>query len=150
MAMNVSARYIFEPSQKGESAVGVQILYASWTPNIGIGARYQYCVIDNVRAELMFDYFIKNKGYSMWDINLNAHYVWNIGEHFRLYPLAGVCFASWKDHVLNDTDPRIGLNVGAGLQVRVKENFWLGAEAKLQEMRTYHQGVVNLNATYCF
>lgn len=150
MAISASARFISEPSMQGESAIGAHVLFATKFPNPGVGLRYSYFIVDHVRAELMFDYLFKNKGYTMWDINANAHYVWNIGESFRIYPLVGVFFASWKDHPLDDIDNRVGVNVGAGIQLKIVDNLWLGAEAKMQEMRHYHQGVFNLNATYCF
>lgn len=150
VAIGASARYISEPSLQGEKAIGAQILYATKVPNIGFGVRYQQFVIDHVRAEATFDYFIKNKELSMWDINLNAHYVWNIGSSFRIYPLAGVCFASWKENITDDKDFRVGLNMGAGLQVKLVDNLWLGAEAKCQAMRDFTQGVFDVNVTYCF
>ena len=150
VAMSTSARYISEPSLQGEKAIGANLLYGTKIPNFGIGLRYQHFVIDHVRVEGVFDYLIKNEEFSMWDINANVQYVWNIGSSFRIYPLAGVCFASWKNHLVDDTDPRVGLNVGAGLQVKVAENLWVGAEAKMQEMRHYHQGVFYLYASYCF
>ncbi|MBR3513412.1 MAG: porin family protein [Bacteroidaceae bacterium] len=150
MTMSASARYFSEPSLQGENAVGAHLLYGTEVPNFGLGVRYQRFIIDHVRVEGVFDYLIKNKELSMWDINLNGHYVWNIGEHVRLYPLVGVCFASWKEHITNDHDNRVGLNLGAGLQVALGNNWWVGAEAKVQEMRHYSQGVFDVNISYCF
>ena len=150
MAITASARYISEPSLQGEGAFGAHVLFGTFAPNPGIGLRTQYFIVDNVRAAVSFDYFFKHNGYSMWDLNADAHYVWNIGDSFRIYPLIGVTFASWKDHPLNDIDNRVGLNAGAGIQLKLVDNLWVGAEAKMQEMRTYRQGVFNLNATICF
>lgn len=150
VAIGVSARYISEPSLQGEKAIGAHVLYGTKIPNFGVGLRYQQFIYDHVRVEGVFDYLIKNKDVSMWDINLNAHYVWNLGEYVRIYPLAGICFASWKEHITESHDNRVGVNIGAGLQVKVVDNLWLGAEAKLQEMRHYGHGVFDVNITYCF
>jgi len=150
IAMGASARYFTEYSMQGENAIGAHLALGTKVPNFGAGLRYQRFVIDHVRAEAVFDYFIKNDELSMWDINLNAHYVWNLGEHIRLYPLAGLCFCSWKEYNPDDHDNRLGLNVGAGLQVKLRDNWWVGAEAKIQETRHYHQGVFDVNISYCF
>ena len=150
VAVGASARYISEPSMQGEKAIAAHYLIATKTPNMGLGIRYQQFVVDHVRVEGMFEYLFKHKELSMWSCNFNGHYVWNLGSSFRIYPLAGICFGSWKEHVTDDKDFRVGLNVGAGLQVKLMDNLWLGAEARLQEMRHYGQGVFDVNIAYCF
>lgn len=77
-------------AQKGEKAVGANISYGSEWKNIGIGAKGQYSFTDNIRGEVSFDYFLKKEGMSMWDINANIHYMFNVAEKIKVYPLAGI------------------------------------------------------------
>lgn len=77
-------------AQKGETAVGANISYGSEWQNIGIGAKGQYNFTDNIRGEVSFDYFLKKEGRSMWDINANIHYLFDVAPQIKVYPLAGI------------------------------------------------------------
>lgn len=164
VTIGASARYLSEPSLKSENSFGFHLGYATEVPNVGFGLRYQHFILDHIRVEGVWDYYIQNKKLSMWDLNANIHYVWNIGERVRIYPLVGLGYARWGIHDVflgnhdqygqprleTDHDNRLGVNVGAGLQVALNNSWWVGAEAKLQEMRHYDQGVFDVNITYCF
>ena len=81
-------------AQKGETAVGANILYGSKLKNIGIGAKGQYNFTDNIRGEASFDYFLKKEGVSMWGINANIHYLFDVTDKIKVYPLAGIGYVN--------------------------------------------------------
>lgn len=43
--------------------------------NIGLGVKYQYNITDAIRLEGVGNYYLKTDGFSMWDINVNGHYL---------------------------------------------------------------------------
>lgn len=45
---------------QGETAAGVNLVYGSEIESLGIGARFQYGVIDQLRAEVGFNYFFEH------------------------------------------------------------------------------------------
>ena len=104
-------------AQKGETAIGANILYGSKLKNIGIGAKGQYNFTDNIRGEASFDYFLKKEGVSMWGINANIHYLFDVTDKIKVYPLAGIGYVNtggsgddWDD----DDDDDNGYGYGYG------------------------------------
>lgn len=83
-------------AQKGEKAVGVNLGYGTEISNLGIGAKFQYGITDAIRTEASFNYFLKKDGASMWDVNVNAHYLFPIAEKIKVYPLVGLTYANCK------------------------------------------------------
>lgn len=83
-------------AQKGEKAVGVNLGYGTEISNLGIGAKFQYGITDAIRTEASFNYFLKKDGASMWDVNVNAHYLFPIVDRFKVYPLLGLTYANCK------------------------------------------------------
>lgn len=83
-------------AQKGEKAVGVNLGYGTEISNLGIGAKFQYGITDAIRTEASFNYFLKKDGANMWDVNVNAHYLFPIADKFKVYPLVGLTYANCK------------------------------------------------------
>ena len=83
-------------AQKGEQRVGLNLNYGTEISNVGLGAKYQYGITDAIRLEGSFDYFFKKDGASMWDINVNAHYLFPFAKKFAVYPLVGLTYANCK------------------------------------------------------
>ncbi len=155
-------------AQKGETAVGVNVAYGTEVSNVGIGVKGQYNVIDHIRLEASFDYFFKNDGVSMWDINVNAHYLFPVACNGKLkvYPLLGLSYSNWVTHwgdiggayplASHDDDDdsshlsRVGVNIGAGLQYDINKHFAINLELKGQCMKDFSQFVVGIGAAYKF
>jgi outer membrane protein X len=148
---------------KGDIAAGANLVYGSHIESLGLGAKFQYTIIDHVRAEVGFNYFFKKDFHTMWDANLNAHYLINVyQEKLLLYPIAGLCFASvsfdekgamkkW-DYVgddYNDTN-RFGLNLGAGAEYLINENIGVTLEYRHTIMKDIDQGVIGVGVNYKF
>ena len=120
-------------------ALGVNLLFGSFNNNIGIGAKYQHFVTDNIRLEGSFGYYFPSNGLYAWDINANAHYVFRLSPKFAVYPLAGSSYSNWglKLGILNNTTVydhtgSLGANFGGGVQYFLTDNVFVNAEAREQ------------------
>lgn len=94
-------------AQKGQSAVGINLGAAPCLEsgvsltNFEIGAKYQYGITDAIRLEADLSYGLKSKGIDVFEVSANAHYLFNIGEKIKVYPLVGIGYG----------------HIGAGLSV---------------------------------
>lgn len=158
-------------AQKGQSAAGLNFGYGSEMESFAIGAKYQYGITDAIRGEAAFNYFLEKNGVSMWGIDVTAHYLFNVGENFKVYPLAGVTYASakveWEGYSVNvpgygsvgteggsASEGAFGVNIGAGAEYSITENIAIGIEAKYQklfgDLDAFDQALVNVGVTYKF
>ena len=134
---------------KGETAVGANLVYGSEIESLGLGARFQYGILDQVRAEVGFNYFFEKDHVNWWDVNINAHYLvglWN--EQLYIYPLAGVNYTMAKCG--DDEENHVGLNVGAGVEFEFNEHFGANLEFRHTIVRKVDQAVVGLGLNYKF
>jgi len=137
-------------AQKGEMAVGGNLLYGTEINSVGLGAKFQYGILDNLRAEASFNYYFQNKGYWMWDLNANAHYLFDIAPKFRAYPLAGLTVVNKSYSDIDDSVTRFGLNLGGGCEYDVTSNVAVNAEFKYSIVSTIDQAVFSVGAVYKF
>ena len=154
----------FAQVEKGDVAAGVNLLYGSGIESMGLGAKFQYTIIDHVRAEVGFNYFFKKDFQSMWDANVNAHYLINVyQDKLFLYPIVGLCFASvsfdekgaakkWGLEAEGKYDDvnRFGLNLGAGAEYLINEHIGITLEYRHTIMKKIDQGVFGIGANYKF
>jgi outer membrane protein X len=124
-------------AQKGVSAVGIQGAFDDLNSQFGIGAKYQYGFLDQLRGEIGGDFFFKKNYTSLVDINGNVHFVFPIASSFNVYPLAGlnIGFASLDDDVaktlgVKSSETRLGVNVGGGFDIKVTDGIKIILEAK--------------------
>jgi outer membrane protein X len=137
-------------AQKGEMAVGGNLLYGTEINSVGLGAKFQYGILDHLRGEASFNYYFQNKGFRMWDLNANAHYLFDITEKFRAYPLAGLTVVNKSYADVDDSITRFGLNLGGGCDYNINENWRVNAEFKYSIVSTIDQAVFSLGAVYKF
>ena len=158
-------------AQTGEKAVGLNVSYGTEIKNIGIGVKGQYNFTDVIRGEASFDYFLKKDGLSMWDVNLNAHYLFPLGDKLKVYPLAGLSFTNWKADLILEWDDDIkdligedlededlgtwseskfGVNLGGGIQYDLTDKLIFSAEAKYQLISDFDQAVFSVGVAYKF
>lgn len=137
-------------AQKGQMAVGGNLLYGTEINSVGLGAKFQYGIIDHLRGEASFNYYFQNKGFRMWDLNANAHYLFDITEKFRAYPLAGLTVVNKSYADIDDSITRFGLNLGGGCEYDVTPNVVLNAEFKYSIVSTIDQAVFSVGAAYKF
>lgn len=137
-------------AQKGEMAVGGNLLYGTEINSVGLGAKFQYGILDHLRGEASFNYYFQNKGFRMWDLNANAHYLFDITEKFRAYPLAGLTVVNKSYADVDDSITRFGLNLGGGCDYNINENWRVNAEFKYSIVSTIDQAVFSVGAVYKF
>lgn len=144
-------------AQAGDKALGAQLVFGSETNSIGVGVKGQYYFTDQIRGEASFDYFLKNKGISMWDINANVHYLFDVADKFKVYPLAGLGYTNWSYKLEYDnvtlakgTDGRLAVNLGGGAEYALTDNVSVNAEAKWQIVNNYNQLVLGVGVAYKF
>jgi outer membrane protein X len=133
-------------AEQGETWVGVNVMNVGMNSNyvnFGFGAKGQYEFLKNLRAEASFNYFLKKDFHTMWDVNLNVHYLMRFGQ-LTAYPLVG---GGLMDRTYEDTylplydstisgdifsDRYLGVNAGAGVEYPVNEWLKVNAELKWQ------------------
>lgn len=144
-------------AQAGDKALGAQLVFGSETNNIGLGVKGQYYFTDQIRGEASVDYFFKNKGVSMWDINANVHYLFDVADKFKVYPLAGLGYTNWSYKyefpglpVVEGSDGRLAVNLGGGAEYELTKDLSVNAELKYQIISNYNQLVLGVGVAYKF
>ena len=154
-------------AQKGEKNVGAYVLYGTNMKNIGIGVKYLQNFTEAIRLEAVGDYYLKTDGFTMFDVNVNGHYLFPLSDKVTSYPLVGINFTSWKnsydfeDYGLGDyyygdysgydtdvKDSSIGLNFGGGIQYQLTDKLRIGAELKYQTISGFNTTVIGAGITY--
>ena len=144
-------------AQAGDKALGAQLLFGSKTNNIGLGVKGQYYFTEQSRGEASFDYFLKNQGVSMWDINANVHYLFDVADKFKVYPVAGLGYTNWSykyeyaGHTIAEgSDGRIAINLGGGAEYELTKDLSVNAELKYQIISNYNQLLLGVGVAYKF
>ena len=144
-------------AQAGDKALGAQLVFGSETNNIGLGVKGQYYFTDQLRGEASVDYFFKNKGVSMWDINANVHYLFDVANKFKVYPLAGLGYTNWSYKyefpglpVVEGSDGRLAVNLGGGAEYELTKDLSVNAELKYQIISNYNQLVLGVGVACKF
>ena len=162
---------------KGDKAVGINRSYGTEISNLGIGVKGQYNFTDVIRAEASFDYFLEKDGLKMWDINVNAHYLFPIAEKIKVYPLVGLTYTNWSGNgnsgwyyddpdIMEDmedmgyetegsaegsgSEGKFGVNLGAGISYDINEKWAVNFEAKYQLISDLNQAVFGVGVAYKF
>lgn len=95
-------------AQKGQSAVGINLGAAPCLEsgvsltNFELGAKYQYGVTDAIRLEGAFSYGFKSKDIDVLELSANVHYLFNLGDRFKVYPLIGIGYGRISAHFSDD------------------------------------------------
>ena len=129
--MNVTAN----AQTKGDKAIGAHIALATGNhySHLGIGGKFQYNILDAVRAEGSLTFYPPKDYVSMWDVSLNGHYLIPVADKITVYPLAGVGLLgarfSWEGHH-SSSNSVFCLNLGGGADYELMPNIALNAELK--------------------
>ena len=93
----------------------------------------------------------------MWDINANVHYLIDVADKFKVYPLAGLGYTNWSYKVEYDnvtlakgTDGRLAVNLGGGAEYELTKDLSVNAELKYQIISHYNQWVLGVGVAYKF
>ncbi len=137
-------------AQKDVVSVGGHLMYGAEIEKFGLGIKGQYNFTDPIRAEVAFDYYMKNHGLKMWDLSANVHYLFPLDVEWSLYPLAGLVYKHVSHDGSDNNDGNFGVNIGGGAQYRLTADWTLGAELKYQMIDDFDQFVLSFGITYNF
>ena len=157
-------------AQAGDWAVGLNLDmgFGDSYVNFGITPKIQYYVTDAFRPEISFDYFIEKKHLSVWDININFHYLIHLKDGIYFYPILGATFQhthetydlpvvdattglpTGKTEKSTDNTGRFGLNAGAGVQYDITPQLYANLELKYQYVKDFGRGIFQIGIGYRF
>ena len=123
-------------AQEGSMAVGAHLGYASYGNSyspLGLGARFQYEFVENIRGEVDGNYWFNKDGAGLWDANLNFQYLFPVAEDIKVYPLAGITLMG--THGLDENETAVGFNIGAGVEYYLDTNLKLSLDIKYQSAK---------------
>lgn len=147
-------------AQKGEKAVGINLNYGTTAGSVGLGAKFQYGITDNIRIEPSLTYYFGDTG--MLDITANVHYLFDIAPKLKVYPLAGIGFDLCRYETLKQeglghystgkkTASCFKFDLGGGIEYDIAKNITLGLELKYDIITDgYSQFVAIIGAKYKF
>lgn len=154
-------------AQEGQAYLGGQLAYPTDIKSLGIGVKGGYGITDAIRTQATFDYFLKKDNVSCWDLNLDVHYLFPLGDNIKVYPLAGLTYLRCSVDGFTQTvstpagsitvgsnesysDGNLGVNLGGGFQYDLTEKLALNAEVKFQIIKNNNQGVISAGLAYKF
>lgn len=142
-------------AEKGDKWVGVNANYALDEDyhGFGLGAKAQYEMIDHVRLEGAFNYFFKQDGVSLWDLNANLHYLIELSnDRAAAYPLVGVSLlsANVDTEGTDNGGSDFGFNVGGGIEYHLTDNLKVNAELRYQLVKDWHHFVLAVGVAIPF
>ena len=156
-------------SDSSNGAVGVNVLYGTEVGSVGFGAKFQVNIIQALRAEGEFDYFLKKDYVSAWNASVNFHYQFTVANGLRVYPLAGVTYmrvisdneglmkdilgpyASYYSGDASSSDGKFGANLGAGIEYDLSDSWKINYETKYQLLgKGFDQVVFSAGVAYKF
>lgn len=130
---------VFAQSEQGEKSLIGHIGLQSDPGRFLIGAQGRYVIADNIRIAPDVSFiFPKNKVTGL-DVNLNAHYVFDLESNVSVYPLAGIAMQNarysggqWigEYKTKSSSSTEWGFNLGAGGSYNLNSNSFLNLEMK--------------------
>ena len=122
-------------AQAGKMAVGANLGYASYGDGyspFGIGAKFQYEFVENIRGEIAYNYWFPKDKAGVMDFDLNFQYLFPVTEDIKIYPLAGINLAMMHGDAWAEKESIFGFNIGAGAEYYLQENLKLNFDIKYQ------------------
>jgi outer membrane protein X len=121
-------------AQEGKMAVGANLGYAGYGDGyspLGLGAKFQYEFVENIRGEFAYNYWFPKDKVGMMDFNLNFQYLFPVAEDIKIYPLVGVNMATQHGDI-DEKESIFGFNLGAGAEYYLQDNLKLNLDIKYQ------------------
>ncbi len=145
---------------KGEKSLGPKIGYISRNTSVVAGLVFQYSFSDHLRISPEMSCAFRHHNQDAFLADINMHFPFSLSEKGKagLYPLAGLAFNSWNNHSYDPVDDadvtshvnRIGLNAGAGFDLRCSRTLKLNLEAKYTLLKAYSSVIITLGISYIF
>lgn len=142
-----------------EKIFGIQAGWISRNKSAEAGLTFQYGFTQHFRLAAAVDVALKKENRDAMLIDVNGHFPFRTSSRVELYPLAGVNFSAWSEHIEAD-DPtfddvtnrtsRFGLNAGGGVGFYVSKTLKLSFEAKYTLVKGYSCGRLTAGIAYVF
>ncbi|MDR0395440.1 MAG: porin family protein [Tannerella sp.] len=156
LTMSVAA----QAQEKGDMAVGANLVLGSGDSftNYGVGAKFQYNVLNPLRLEGSFTYFLKKDYTTMWDLSVNGHWLFPIADKITVYPLAGVGILNygydfdlggWGVKASGSTSD-FAFNLGGGIDLKLTDQLIFNAEVKYKISDVWDRLLVSAGIAYKF
>ena len=129
---------------KGDKALGANLTYGEDSKTFAVGVKGQYNLTDAIRLEAAADYWLKKDGVFWWDVQANAHYLFNLSDKLKVYPIVGIGYMGYKTDAVevsneyvtvkseSSTGGDVFFNLGGGVQFDLTEKMFLSGEVKYQ------------------
>lgn len=141
---------------KDELSFGGKLGYVTENESASLSAFFQYAFSSRFRIAPEIGYIIRNNDKQALTVDFNAHLPLDFtGEQVAFYPLAGLNFSSWECHYLNEKSGkdshsfnRVGLNLGAGFELRCSSKIKLLIEAKYCIVKNFSSAQIAAGVSY--
>ena len=150
VAANAQDEQVQAKHQQGDMSFGGHIIHymEDGISLTGIGAKFRYTVIEQLRVEAGLSYFFPKEiarimgisaNVSMLDFSVNAHYLFPINERLTLYPLVGLGLLNLRatatadvlDTRVSTSESHVIINIGGGAEFQVADNISFHLEPRL-------------------
>lgn len=134
-------------NMKGDMGVGLGVAYGFDLEEMGVNVNFNYSFTNEIRSAVDFTYYLAESEFTIWEANLNAHYMLVNDQALRLYALAGVQYYKFEFEFeffgakIAAEDDGIGFNIGAGVE------YDLGGVVLFAEPKFTVSGLEQLNLT---
>jgi outer membrane protein X len=159
MTMSVAAG----AQEKGNMAVGGNLALGSGDriTNYGIGAKFQYNVTNPLRLEGAFTYFLKKDYMTMWDLSVNGHWLFPLGDKITAYPLAGLGILNYGydysvdlgglgSYGTSGSTSDFAINLGGGIDLKLTDKLIFNAELKYKISDVWDRLQLSAGVVYKF
>jgi outer membrane protein X len=148
----------------GDKAVGGSLVLGSGNnyTNYGIGARFLYNVTSPIRLDGSFTYFLEKDYLSMWDLSVNAHWLFPVADKTTVYPLAGLGILGSSVNIPkievggfstgggNISSSDLALNLGGGIDQKLTDVLTFNAELKYKVVDNMNRFLISAGIIYKF
>ena len=145
--------------RKGEKSFGPRAGYVTRNNSALAGLSFDYAFSRHFRVAPSIGIFFRHEDLDALNIDIDAHFpIGRDGSRWTFYPLAGIGYQSWVRHELDEQTHDdvtthsncLGLNAGAGIDLRCNGNLKLGLEAKYTLIRHYPGAQLAARIAYTF
>lgn len=143
---------------QGEMGAGLNFVIATGEDytNYGLGVKYQWTFLDNLRLEPSFTYFFKKDMISSWDITANIHYMFDVIPMLQAYPIVGVGLTNLhRDYQIlaldvKENETNFAFNFGAGMELMFTPSIGMNLEYKFRIVDSWNRSHFGLGMVYKF
>ncbi|MBR6196101.1 MAG: outer membrane beta-barrel protein [Bacteroidaceae bacterium] len=93
--------------------------------DFGIGAGVTLGVNDKIDFAPAFNWFFTEGNLTVWAIDADFHYNFDVAQDFKVYPIAGLALYHWSvsNEGVNTGKTKLGVNLGCGCQYDFSDNL---------------------------